>query len=258
MVVHIITAGLTGYMLYLAAPGSDLFSWHPTCMTIAFALLITQAIVIFSPESSLTQNSTRGDKVQLHWILNVFGLFAVAAGFGSIYLNKEIAAKKHFMTWHGKFGLATIVGVVLAAVGGIAAKYSSSLRNYVRPINIKLYHGTGGMLVFICAMVTMCLACYSNWFKKRADGFIWRCVFWCPVVLAVCVARQVTQSYLPRVASATPVSQTNVKEKTVLKSGKEKKKNAKEGSKTNKTFKEQQRLVENFPIDPTSNKEKLN
>ena len=31
------------------------------------------------------------------------------------------------------------------------------------------------------------------------SGWVWRLCFWTPVVLAVCVARQVTQSYLPRI-----------------------------------------------------------
>lgn len=53
MVVHILSVAFTGFILYLASPGSDLFSWHPTCMTIAFMLLLLQAIVLFSPESSL-------------------------------------------------------------------------------------------------------------------------------------------------------------------------------------------------------------
>ena len=57
MVFHIVTLGLTAVMVYTAVPGSDLFSWHPTLMTVGFALLMAQAIVIFSPESSLLQVS---------------------------------------------------------------------------------------------------------------------------------------------------------------------------------------------------------
>ena len=67
MVVHVITLGLTGALLYLASPGTDLFSWHPSLMVLAFALFMAQAIVIFSPESSLLLNSSRQDKIQLHW-----------------------------------------------------------------------------------------------------------------------------------------------------------------------------------------------
>jgi len=215
MVFHLITGAITVFMLYTAMPGSDLFSWHPTLMTIAFCLLMSQAIVIFSPESSLLQNSSRADKVQLHWILNMFSILAAAGGFGSIYLNKEIAGKKHFTTWHGKFGLATCVGVILAALGGLAAKYSGNLRNYVRPINIKLYHATGALVVFSMAMTTICLACYSNWFRKRVDGYLWRCAFWSPIILVVCVARQVTQSYLPRVAKPTSSAATSSERKKV-------------------------------------------
>ena len=138
-------------------------------------------------------------------------MLAAAGGFGSIYLNKEIAGKKHFTTWHGFFGLLTCIGVLLAGAGGLLAKYNGWIKNYVRPINVKLYHATGALLgrtrsrhfspyqpsyvlaVFSLAMTTMCLACYSNWFKNRVDGFLWRCMFWSPVILLICVARQVGQ-----------------------------------------------------------------
>ena len=73
-------------------------------------------------------------------------MLAAAGGFGSIYLNKEIAGKKHFTTWHGTFGLLTCLGVLLAAAGGVLAKYNGWIRNYVRPINVKLYHATGALL----------------------------------------------------------------------------------------------------------------
>ena len=64
--------------------------------------------------------------MQLHWILNTFSLLAACGGFGAIYLNKEVAGKAHFTSYHGKFGLASCVGVILAALGGIAAKYRST------------------------------------------------------------------------------------------------------------------------------------
>ena len=59
MVFHLITFGLTAVVLYTAVPGSDLFSWHPSLMALAFCLLMAQAIVIFSPESSLLQVGVR-------------------------------------------------------------------------------------------------------------------------------------------------------------------------------------------------------
>ncbi|XP_023330251.1 cytochrome b561 domain-containing protein 2 [Eurytemora carolleeae] len=200
MVVHIISLGLTAFVLYLSAPGTDLFSWHPSLMTVAFALLLSQAIVLFSPESSLLLNSARSDKIQLHWILNLFAFFGTMGGFLAIYLNKEIAGKNHFTTWHGRFGLAAVIGTMITALWGLGAKYSSSLRSIMKPINIKLYHATFGLIVFCLGMSAISLACYSNWVRRRVEGYFWRIMFFTPIILAVCIARQVTQSYLPRVA----------------------------------------------------------
>lgn len=203
MVVHIISVAFTGFMIYLSNPGSDLFSWHPTCMSVAFMLLLLQAIVLFSPESSLFPTTPKPDKVQLHWILHAFGTFSACFGFATVFLNKEVNNRKHFVSWHAKFGLATVLGVLAAIIGGVCARYSTStfMRKWIRPINTKLYHATAGMLVFMCAMATVALACYSNWFKNRVEGWVWRVCFWSPLVLALCVARQVTQSYLPRVCA---------------------------------------------------------
>ena len=121
-------------------------------------------------------------------------------GFAAVFLNKEVNNRKHFVSWHGKFGLATSVAVILAIIGGVIAKYSTAgigqatlrlphvikffsinnstsntsfpevLRRWVKPINLKLYHATGAMLVFMLAMATVALACYSNWFKNRVEG----------------------------------------------------------------------------------------
>ena len=41
----------------------------------------------------------------------------------TIIITMKVAGKSHFTSWHGKFGLAACVGSLLAAVGGVAAKY---------------------------------------------------------------------------------------------------------------------------------------
>ena len=95
-----------------------------------------------------------------------------------------------------------MIGVFLAILGGLVAKYSHKLRNYVKPINVKLYHATGGMIVFVLAMIAAALATYSNWFHNRmgkSAPWVGRLCMWAPIILAICVARQVTQSYLPRI-----------------------------------------------------------
>ena len=110
--------------------------------------------------------------------------------------------RKHFTSWHGKFGLAASLMLVTSIIGGIWAKYSSAslLKKLIKPINAKLYHATWAMLTFLTAMTAVALATYSNWFKNRVGtGWTARLAFWAPMILAVCVARQVTQSWVPRV-----------------------------------------------------------
>ena len=65
MVVHLLSLAFTGYLIYTAGPGTDLFSWHPTCMTVCFILLMLQAIVLFSPESSLVPGTQRSVSLAL-------------------------------------------------------------------------------------------------------------------------------------------------------------------------------------------------
>jgi len=57
------------------------------------------------------------------------------------------------------------------------------------------------MIIFLLAMIAVSLATYSNYFHNRMKNTPWvgRLCLWAPIILAVCVARQVTQSYLPRI-----------------------------------------------------------
>ena len=96
-----------------------------------------------------------------------------------------------------RIGLAAVVGVFLTAVWGVAAKYCSGfIKNYIRPINTKLYHATLALVVFCLGMAAICLACYSNWVRRRVDGYFWRLMFFTPIVLAVCMARQVSDLFI--------------------------------------------------------------
>lgn len=118
--------------------------------------------------------------------------------------------------FYRRFGLVTMLGVTAAAFGGLVAKYSYKLKDWVKPLNLKLYHATGGMIIYILAMVTIALATYSNWFHNRMGKYPWvgRVALWSPLILAVCIARQVTQSFLPRVLSPRD-SAIDAKAKTI-------------------------------------------
>ena len=66
-----------------------------------------------------------------------------------------------------------MLGLACVVLGGIAANYAQKLKTLVKPINVKVWHATGGMTVFILAMTTVALATYSNWFHNRVGKMPW-------------------------------------------------------------------------------------
>ena len=101
------------------------------------------------------------------------------------YLTKLHREKKR-CTIFRKFGLAALVGALIAILGGILAKYNHKFKSYIKPINMKLYHATIGMIIFLLAMIAVSLATYSNYFHNRMKNTPWvgRLCLWAPIILA--------------------------------------------------------------------------
>jgi hypothetical protein len=79
MVVHVASVLLTGFFVYISVPGSDLFSWHPTGMSVAFILLLLQVIIDHSSVVGLILNA---DKASLPTFIvslrqNILGSYKV-------------------------------------------------------------------------------------------------------------------------------------------------------------------------------------
>ncbi|KAH3880427.1 hypothetical protein DPMN_004341 [Dreissena polymorpha] len=188
-------------MIYTAWPGSSLFPWHPTLMTLAFVAGMFEALMVFNRESSLFLNASRPTKVLVHHVLQVFAIVCALSGFGVIFYNKMLNDKPHFTTWHGLFGVITICSLPLAAVGGNVVKYQflrDMLRIKITLAQLKIYHATGGLIVFTMVMITLMLSLYSNWFTGNVSGILWYACAMCVSFMAVVVMNQVTQEYLPK------------------------------------------------------------
>ncbi len=65
---------------------------HWQCMFLSFwfqfALLMVQAILVFSSESSLLRSWQRKTKVRLHWVLMLSSFITASIGLATIYFNK--------------------------------------------------------------------------------------------------------------------------------------------------------------------------
>lgn len=109
-------------------------------------------------------------KLRYHWILLTAATGCIIVGFIVVFVNKNHLKKEHFKTWHGLFGLLSLIGGTPAIINGIGALYDVNLKNYIKPNVIKLIHQASGTAAFIFGGVTLILSVYTNWFTKNSGG----------------------------------------------------------------------------------------
>lgn len=203
IMVHIIAVGLPLVVIWLAQPGTNLFSWHPTLMVLSFAFLMVEAILMFSPQSSLILSSPRATKVNFHWILQTSAVVFALGGFAAIYSNKNMYNKPHFKSWHGLLGLSTVILICLQSLQGVGVMYSKlPLAKKLKPSQLKQLHAVCGSLVFIVACITLGLGFYSNWYTKNVHvSVVYGSIASCVALAGVVVSQVYTEYGLRR----TPV-----------------------------------------------------
>lgn len=202
--------------LYLARPGSSLFSWHPSLMAVSIGLLLHEGVRIFSPRQGLIfrgRKLGRGvrirttfsgpqcrshlrpvvllqDRVFWHRVAQTVGVAAVMAGFAAIYLNKERSNKEHFATLHGKVGLLGAIMIAASALTGNLAFYSLALRRICRwpsPKVLKGAHLWGGAATLTVCCGAAFLGFSSPWFRSQLEFWPWLTVAATPLVVAASV-----------------------------------------------------------------------
>lgn len=199
LVPHIVIFVLATSVVWLAKPSSSLFSWHPTLMSLAYAVLMSEAILFFSPWSSpITQMGARSYKVQWHWILQGCALVSSLTGLIIITTNKIINSSPHYTSYHSVFGIFLSGFVFIQTSGGIALMYPEILPFKIRLITMKRMHAFSGTLTYFGGLTTLTLGLFSSWFVANADPILWKVCFACPIVLAGSVLLQVFRSYVWR------------------------------------------------------------
>lgn len=199
MVAHFVCALFTGYITYAAhQPTSTLFSWHPTLMSLAFAFLMAEAILVFSPQSSLLQQKPRKLKVTCHWTLMVCSAVCAITGFAVIYYNKELREKPHLKSWHGILGIITVAYVIVQCCGGFNLLYPQFSAKFVRLASLKQMHATSGLFLFLLATFSLVTGMFSNWFTATVTGTSWYACLACPMLLLLIVTNQIKNAYLQK------------------------------------------------------------
>ncbi|KAM6927683.1 putative transmembrane reductase CYB561D1 [Xenentodon cancila] len=195
---HVTAVGMTLILYMLSRPGTSLFSWHPVCMSVAYCLLMTEGILLFSAEGSLFCFMSRKGKARLHWFCQALVLIVAATGLIFIIGNRNVSELPHLASWHSLLGAATLAITVLQAACGVCVIFHKQLRLSSPPPRLKLYHATGGLLVYLLATVTVVAAMFSDWFQATVKGWAWWAFLLLPLFPALVVMNQITNAYLPR------------------------------------------------------------
>ncbi|XP_063797440.1 transmembrane reductase CYB561D2 [Pseudophryne corroboree] len=181
----------------VAQPGTTLFSWHPFLMTLAFSFFMTEAILVFSPDSSLLRSFSRTARVRAHWLLQLLSALCAGLGLCAIYYNKALHGKPHFVTWHGLLGLLTVMWALIQNLGGITLLYPKLVQRWTLATR-KLYHATSGLLAYLLGCISLLLGMCSLWFTASVTGVSWYLCALCPVLTGLVIMSQVSNAYLYR------------------------------------------------------------
>lgn len=98
------------------------------------------------------------------------GTVFITIGFIVVFVNKTHLNKEHFKTWHGFFGLLSLISVTPALVNGVGTLYDVNLKAFIKPSIIKLVHQASGSVAFIFGGITLILSVYTKWFTRNTDG----------------------------------------------------------------------------------------
>lgn len=193
---HLLSVVFVFVIFYISSPGSSLFSWHPVTMSLGMGLCMMEAILVFSPESSLCAQASRKNKVRAHWVLQSLSIALAWVGFITIVVNKSLHGKPHFKTWHGTLGLVTVSYTTLQACFGVLLIYPKIAKRYNwKLIQLKIYHATFGLVGFLLASVTMIVSLYSNFTLKNTDSFAWWLCLFALSWSALFIINQVSNTY---------------------------------------------------------------
>ncbi|ETE70871.1 Cytochrome protein, partial [Ophiophagus hannah] len=160
-----------------------------------FSFLMTEALLTFSPESSLLRSFSRKAKVRFHWALQLLALICALLGLAIISYNKYLNGKEHFVTWHGQTGLLTVVYATLQCMGGLALLYPKLMKNWTLS-KLKLYHATSGLIGYLLGCASLMLGMCSLWFSTTMTGISWYLIMLCPILTSLVIMNQVSNAYL--------------------------------------------------------------
>lgn len=158
-----------------------------------------EAILVFSPHSSLFSSYDRRYKIKIHWILNIAANVCIFLGFAAIYLNKNLNKKPHFTSWHGTLGLVSVILVLIQSFFALSLIYYNV--SWLNPLRSTLairkkLHAVSGCMAFIIGYTSLVTSLYSNFIKKNTGEKSWYLLLILMSIITSVVVNQVSAAYI--------------------------------------------------------------
>ncbi|XP_015284213.1 PREDICTED: cytochrome b561 domain-containing protein 1, partial [Gekko japonicus] len=162
-----------------------------------FCLCLTEAILIFSPDSSLFYFCSHKVKVQLHWTAQMLALVAATVGLAFIISSKNRSELPHFVSWHSCLGLLTLLAMCGQILCGLCLRFPRQLK-FFSVAQLQLYHLMYGLVVYLSATFTVVLGIYSDWFQAQVKGAAWYFCLVLPFCPALVIMNQTIRTHVPK------------------------------------------------------------
>ena len=170
-----------------------------SCDVVQYAVLMSEAILLFSPWSSpIVHIGGHSLKVYWHWILQGCAVACSLTGVVIITANKIINGYKHYSSFHGTFGIILSSLIFIQTSGGILTRFPDILPFKIRLAYLKKMHALFGFLIYFGGLTTLSLGLFSSWFVANADPYLWRVCVACPSLLGAAAVVQMLRNYVWR------------------------------------------------------------
>lgn len=153
---------------------------------------MSHAILTMADNNFVTQSIGYQNRVTVHWILQTSALILITIAQTCIFLHKEDINKPHYTSTHSLFGVTTYMLTLIGSLGGIFTKFSLKFKEVIKPLVVKIGHSFIGLLVYIMAVITICLGVNQFWVNSY-DSYTKPIVF---VVLTITTLYVTVKSFI--------------------------------------------------------------
>lgn len=137
-----------------------------------YLIFLAQGITVMADSNVFTHMMDYPKRLITHWILQTIALVLITIGQSCIFINKVRLGKPHYQSTHAILGLLTYLFTISTAFGGVFTKYSYQLRNYMKPLHIKMAHSLIGIISYVLACFTISYGIYNKAWKNENDAWV--------------------------------------------------------------------------------------